>query len=333
MKADGTPLVSVLVLAYNHGPFLAAALDGILHQDFSNYEVLIGEDLSTDNTLEIALAYERRHPAVIKVISGPVNVGMTANHRRLVAAAVGQVIAYCEGDDYWHSPSKLSEQLRHLQANPDLVGVHTDFDHLVPSGNGWRRLPNFGLRHYGPLPDETSFADLLERNVVQTCTLVLRAQVAKAYLLSDLATGNFRVEDWPMCLFATSAGQRLGYLPQSTATYRRVSGSATNQGTDAELGRIAEQHQLIDSALRLRQDDGAARRGHERTDLALLAVAVHGANRAAAVEAGRALRTSPTLRTRLIGRAGIAIGNTPVILHLCRITLRALDAWRARRYR
>lgn len=107
-----TPVVSVNMVTYNHAPYLAEAIEGVIAQktDFP-IELVIGEDCSTDNTREIALDYQRRYPHLIRVIYPDHNVGMHRNFRQVNAACRGEFIAFCEGDDYWIDPEKLREQV------------------------------------------------------------------------------------------------------------------------------------------------------------------------------------------------------------------------------
>jgi len=132
------PLVSVLMLAYNHGPFLADAIDGVLKQR-TNFpiELLIGEDCSSDNTLDIALAYQRSHPNVIRVLTATHNVGMQENLRRLLEVARGQFVAFCEGDDYWIDDNKLSLQVDCLRKNPS---IDLSFHSCMTQHEGGREL-------------------------------------------------------------------------------------------------------------------------------------------------------------------------------------------------
>lgn len=106
------PIVSVSMITYNHGPYLAEAIEGVIAQktDFP-IELVISEDCSTDNTREIALDYQRRYPHLIRVIYSNHNIGMRRNFRRVLNACRGELIAFCEGDDYWIDPEKLREQV------------------------------------------------------------------------------------------------------------------------------------------------------------------------------------------------------------------------------
>ena len=174
-------------------------------------EILVGEDCSTDATPEIVARYAAQHPQ-IQVISSESNVGMFLNHRRLLSATRGTYVAYCEGDDYWHERSKLSQQVAYLDRHPELSGVCSDVDHLIPRGAGWARLPSYWSSFLGPQPPVVTFEDLLVRNTVQTCSVLLRGDLARSFLSSTSGEGNYAVDDWPLFLHVTEHAP-LGRIP------------------------------------------------------------------------------------------------------------------------
>ncbi|MGH8488243.1 MAG: glycosyltransferase [Gammaproteobacteria bacterium] len=230
----------MLMPAYNHGPYLAEAIDSVLMQqaDFP-IELLIGEDCSSDNTREVALRYQRAHRSVIRVITADGNVGMHRNHRRLVDASRGQYLAYCEGDDYWNTPDKLALQVGFLQLDPACGAVHSEFSHIVRRWGQWRSLPRFQAHRRGRIPDGEVLHDLLAANFIQTCTLLARAEHVRRYLASSLPVDSYKIVDWPLCLFI-GAYCRVGYIDRVLATYRKTPGSATNQGFAAEIVRARD---------------------------------------------------------------------------------------------
>ncbi|WP_157581518.1 glycosyltransferase [Phycicoccus sp. Root563] len=243
--------MTVLVMAYNHQEYLAEALDSILAQDFSEpFEILIGEDCSTDDTLAIAESYARSHPDKVRVISSSTNVGMHANHRRLLVQSRGEYVAYCEGDDYWASPSKLSRQVAQLRSNPVLSGVHSDVDHLVTRDGRPTVFEAFWSTSLPQMGTTTTFDDLIRRNTIQTCSVMLRGEVARAFAGSPLDLAEYSVGDWPLFLHVSAHGP-FGFDPSSLAVYRKVEGSATNQGVAAAERRIADQFRLTTDAARL----------------------------------------------------------------------------------
>ena len=97
------PLVSVVMVTYNHEPYIAQAIEGVVSQetDFP-IELIIGEDCSRDRTREIVLDFQRRYPEIIRVLASKKNAGGLPNARRTALAARGRYMAFCEGDDWWH---------------------------------------------------------------------------------------------------------------------------------------------------------------------------------------------------------------------------------------
>lgn len=121
-KLCTAPLASVLMITYNHECYLAEAVDSILEQkvDFP-YEIVIGDDCSTDGTASIAKAYQARHPDRIRILSDHRNVGVGENFARTYLACRGRYIFILEGDDFWQDADKMAIQVRTLEQNPDVV--------------------------------------------------------------------------------------------------------------------------------------------------------------------------------------------------------------------
>ena len=123
------PLVSICTITYQHGPFIRQCLDSILMQeaDFS-FEMIIGEDGSTDGTREICIEYAERYPERIRLFLRDRRLSQYPEGSRILhfnggwtlRAARGKYIAFCEGDDYWTDPSKLKRQV-------DFLETHTDY--------------------------------------------------------------------------------------------------------------------------------------------------------------------------------------------------------------
>jgi len=117
------PFVSVCMLAYNHEPFIRQALEGVLVQktDF-DFELVIGEDCSTDRTREICFEYQKRFPERVRVLWWHENVTkFGGNGNRTRAHCRGELVALCEGDDYWTDPDKLQKQVDVLRQHPEVT--------------------------------------------------------------------------------------------------------------------------------------------------------------------------------------------------------------------
>ena len=115
------PLVSVWITAYNHEKYIAEALDGVLNQQTNfDYEIVLGEDGSTDRTREIVLAYQKKYPGKFKLFLPEKNMGMLEITKPTFEMCTGKYIAFLDGDDYWTDPLKLQKQVDLLEANPDI---------------------------------------------------------------------------------------------------------------------------------------------------------------------------------------------------------------------
>lgn len=235
---EARPIVSVLVPTFNHGRYIRQALLSIVGQacDFP-FEVLVGDDASSDDTLAIATEFADRYPGRVKVAGRPRNVGGHANFEGLVGLARGTFIAYCDGDDYWNTSHKLQKQVDHLRANPGVGAVHADFDRIVPAGSGWKRLAGSNMALGRRIPAGDVFDALLRENFIQACTLCVRTDLVRRYLGAGLPVAGYPVGDWPLCIHVARHSE-IHYLGESMAVYRKVRDSAIHSGHASRL-RIA----------------------------------------------------------------------------------------------
>lgn len=125
MIASQEPLVSIICNTYNHENYIRDAIEGFLMQetDFP-FEIIIHDDASTDKTADIVREYEKKYPDLIKPIYQTENQyskGCKINSTFNFPRAKGKYIAFCEGDDFWVDPKKLSIQVNFLENNPDYV--------------------------------------------------------------------------------------------------------------------------------------------------------------------------------------------------------------------
>jgi glycosyltransferase involved in cell wall biosynthesis len=237
------PLVSVYMPAFKHERFIAEAIDGILAQQCGfQFELIIGEDCSPDGTKQIALDYQRRHPSIIRIITADRNVGTHANARRCQRAARGKFIAICEGDDYWHHTKKLQMQIDVMRTDPTITVCHTDYDRLTRH----KRHRNYHRNHPSPwLARGSAYLALLHEWSVMSATSVYRADVFRRFWDTEFDNPNWPFGDRNRLLFASLMGP-IGYIDVSTATYRKVRGSAVNAGFARKLRMELATEECID---------------------------------------------------------------------------------------
>ncbi len=116
------PRVSVMCFAFNHGDYIRMALDGFLMQRTRfPFEIVVHDDVSTDGTREIIEEYAARYPNIVRPILQEVN--QYSQHIWPITFCMpvmrGDIIAYCEGDDYWIKPDKLARQVALFDAYPE----------------------------------------------------------------------------------------------------------------------------------------------------------------------------------------------------------------------
>lgn len=181
------PLVSVLMLAYNHGEYLAQAIESVLAQEASfPIELVIGEDCSTDSTRAIALRYQTQRPDVVRLITSDANVGAARNHRRILRAARGDFIAYLDGDDYW-LPGKLARQVAYLNEHLDCSAVYTHALTINEAGERIGFFNDVGCERF-------DLGALLRRgNFLNNSSVLFRRQSVAACLAIEGALIDYRL--------------------------------------------------------------------------------------------------------------------------------------------
>lgn len=170
------PLVSVVTITYNHEPWIARTIEGVLAQEVDfPLEMVIAEDCSTDGTRAVCERYAEAHPDIIRLLPSERNLGIIPNERRAMAAARGKYIAFCEGDDYWTEPSKLQRQVDFLESHPDYSVCFTRCRHYNERTKEWSDDlcgPLFANGEEGVDVDVELF---FNRWVTQPLTMVYRA--------------------------------------------------------------------------------------------------------------------------------------------------------------
>ena len=220
-------LVSIVVLCHNYGRFLAEAIESALGQDYAEIELIVIDDGSSDNSLEVAGRFADR----AKILTQP-NQGLARTCNRGAREARGDRFLFLSADDVLE-PTYVSELVGALELSPEAAFAYCD-----------ARL--FGAES-GVMPSRPFSAYLLVRgrNYINGSALTRRA----AYLEvggypEDLGEGAF--DDWDFWLRMVSAGHRGTYVPKPLLRWRRHergSKDPTSRGAAAaETARIRERH-------------------------------------------------------------------------------------------
>ena len=112
------PLASILMFTYNHAAYVEQALHSCLSQETNfPFEIIIGDDASTDGTQEIVRDFATKHPQIVLSLQ-PKNSAAGKSFIDAMRLVRGTYVAFCEGDDFWTVPYKLQKQVRFLEENP-----------------------------------------------------------------------------------------------------------------------------------------------------------------------------------------------------------------------
>ena len=121
-------IISVVILTYNQQDTIGRAIDSVLMQKCHvPYEIIIGEDASTDNTRAICQEYAAKHPDIIRLFCNERNKGITDNYFDCLLQCRGKYIADCAGDDFWIDSEKLEKEVCVMESHPNVTMVITNW--------------------------------------------------------------------------------------------------------------------------------------------------------------------------------------------------------------
>lgn len=205
-----TPLVSIAVLTYNHERFIIQALESFLRQQTTfDFEIVIGDDASTDGTKNILKKFENEYPEKFCVTIQDSNIGMIPNFINTIQRCRGKYIAFCEGDDFWIESDKLQVQVDFLESNPNYgICFH---DAQIYDDTLQMLKPDDITKS-----DKTDYDldDLVIENFMHTPTVVLRNDFK---LPEDFVT--LPIGDWPLYLLMLNQ-RKIKKIKRVMAVYR-----------------------------------------------------------------------------------------------------------------
>ena len=232
MKQHHSVKVSVPIITFNQAKFIGKAIESVLAQqtDF-DFEILVGDDLSTDGTRDIITDYAQRYPDKIVPVLHPHNMGRNGmfNTLETYKLAKGTYLAAMDGDDYWIDPLKLQKQVDFLDANPNLAVCFHNAKIMYEDGS-----PSEILN-----PDDqkvvTTIEDLIGTEEIwymATSSVVFR-NVIETYpkWFMESVSG-----DIPRYVLLAKYGD-IGYLPDVMSVYRKNTNgtSFTDKYDDADF--------------------------------------------------------------------------------------------------
>lgn len=204
-------LVSIVMPAYNASRYLEAAVESVFAQTYRNWELLIVNDASGDNTLELAQSLRARDTRV-SVFTQDRNRGVAAARNRALENASGKYIAFLDSDDLW-VPDKIEQQIEYMER----TGVLVSYGDYVRIDEQDKRL---GLVRP---PGTVDYAHLLKSNFIGNLTGMYNAETLGKQVFS-----SFKHEDYVAWLALVKKAGQAGSVGRMLGYYRVYSGSTSS---------------------------------------------------------------------------------------------------------
>ncbi len=205
------------MITFNQEKYIAQAIESVLVQITKfDYELVIGEDCSTDKTRKIVIDYQKKYPNKIRLILNRHNIGANLNFDNAFMACKGKYIAILEGDDYWTLPSKLQKQVDFLENNPEYA-ISAHAVDIISQSNKESFVPDTIKKNP---KKEYTMRDLIHENFIPTCSVVYR-KINGLILPSWMKHVSY--QDLPLHILHAQYG-KISYFPEVMACYRVHSG-------------------------------------------------------------------------------------------------------------
>lgn len=237
MNRDREIKVSACIITHNHKNFIEKCLRGAIAQKIENYEIVVGDDCSDDNTSQIIEKYYKKHPILIRHIRRDSNLGMNMNWLETIKSSKGKYIALCEGDDYWTDSYKLQKQVDFLDSNPDYAICF----HRVSKVDSDGKSLETNLKI---VEDTTDIMDLAKGNFIHTPSVVFRNDFKIPNWFS-----NTTLADWTLYLISIG-GRKIKFLNEVMACYRIHNNGIWSMKSDRDKrkGTIETIHVMLRSS-------------------------------------------------------------------------------------
>lgn len=212
--------VQILLATYNGGRYIEEQLISLFNQTYQDFELLIRDDGSKDNTLEIVRKYREKYPNRIQLISdNQKGLGPSGNFSRLMTYATANYIMFCDQDDIW-LPHKIEKTLNKMLELEEINGenipilIHSDLK-IVDED---LKVLNESMSQAQKLcSNKNEFNKLLIQNNITGCTMMINKSLKE---IAGSVPKEAIMHDWWLGLVASSVGI-IGYIDQALILYRQ----------------------------------------------------------------------------------------------------------------
>lgn len=213
-------LVSVIMPSYNSSKFIGESIESVIFQTYQNWELLITDDFSTDNTVQIINDYIQKDNR-IKLFKLDKNFGAAIARNNSIENAKGRFIAFLDSDDRWY-PNKLELQLEFMHKN-NIAFSCSNYDQIYENGEFNSKIIK--------VPNTISYNKYLKNTIIGCLTVIIDKSIVGDFRMPNIKSSH----DMALWLLILKKGFNCFGLNENLATYRLVSTSNT-----AKKGKAAK---------------------------------------------------------------------------------------------
>lgn len=232
------PKVSVIVPTFNRATYVCLAIESILHQSFTDFEIIVTDDASTDDTrLRIGQFTDTR----VKYVLNPVNLGLSRNYSRAMELATGEYIQFFSDDDIMNSTC-LEENVKALDTHPTAGLVHSDINVIDADGNissnlhwatgFWKKwAPLHSVSRLFPKEEYHRYLFMINNTICMPTVMIRRSLVGKAGYINNDVVMLIDLDYWLKCTLFHD----VYFVNKKLVNFRNHPLSTTNLTCNGEL--------------------------------------------------------------------------------------------------
>ena len=204
--------VSIIVPMYNAEKFIGKTIESVLSQTYENWEMLIMNDVSTDNSLAVVNEYAKKDDRIM-VVNTEKNMGVVKGRNHLIDLANGKYIAFLDADDYWHS-QKLEKQIQFMKEKNAGISC-TEYTRVKENGEKINEVV---------IKSEISYTDMLKNNYLGCLTVMYDVEKVGKRYFKELEKN----EDYVLWLEIVKDVNTIYGLKENLAYYRVLDNSRSS---------------------------------------------------------------------------------------------------------
>jgi glycosyltransferase involved in cell wall biosynthesis len=212
------PLVSIAIVTYNQKDFLNDCIESCLNQDYKNIEIVVANDGSTDETIELLANYNKKYPNKFKIITSEINQGITKNHNLAHHACTGKYIAWMGGDDIM-LPNKISKQVHYMESNPDCTICYHNLEVFDSISNNIINYFNDKIKYTGDV-----HTSIRNGSFNGACSTLVRREKTP---IDGFNVSLPVASDWLYWIETLHNGGTIDYIDEVLGRYRRHDKNST----------------------------------------------------------------------------------------------------------